>query len=79
MTKFSFFPVPYDVVFSSVLVSKSGFNLFSAVVLPSQTALWFMNKFDATTKELPSLISLRLFIYAKETFCARIDLDRGFS
>jgi hypothetical protein len=31
---------------------KSGLNLYNAALLPSQTALWFMNKFDENkTKE----------------------------
>jgi hypothetical protein len=41
----------FAMLFLCVVVnSKSGFNLFNAVSLPSQTALWFMNKFDATEK-----------------------------
>lgn len=49
MTKF-FFILSNDAVLSaarSAAVSKSGFNLFNAVVLPSQTALWFMNTLHA--------------------------------
>lgn len=36
----------FVVFFWSALASKSGFNLFNSASLPSQTALWFINKFD---------------------------------
>lgn len=53
-------------LFLCVLVSKSGFNLFNAASLPSQTALWFMNKFDAATKTVPSVFNCVFYAEVKD-------------